>query len=202
MLLLTTASVGFSQQTNYSNTMPEFKGGSKEFVNFINKNFSYPKQAKQNCIGGNVNVRFVIDTSGNVASTEAINSIGFGCDEEALRLINMTSGKWKPGTQNGNPINTSYSTSILFKIEEDCIPIYESYLEKGKRLMEKENYGKAIVEFNKVIDILPYNPDALLKRGICKLNLSDTSGACEDWNKIPEILNGGAKEYLDKYCNK
>ena len=43
--------------------------------------------------------------------------------------------------------------------------------------------------------------DAYFMRGLAKYTLSDTEGACLDWNKAGELGYGDAYEYIKKYCN-
>ncbi len=196
-------SLGFTQNSKdfLNENFAQFKGGDNELHKYIVENTKYPKNAKQYCISGKVYVKFIVDSLGNLNTVEALNSLGYGCDEEAVRVIKSTTGKWKPGIKNNKPINIAYKIPIRFEANENCLPFYFEYLEAGDKLFEKDKYHKAIIEYNKILEISPYNPDALFKRGLSKLSISDTAGACYDWNKIPKVLNDKAKAYLLKYCD-
>ena len=204
LLQILIVSVCFAQQNgNFEvDTFAEFKGGDLELRKYIANKTNYPKNAEQYCISGRVYVNFIVDSLGNVDSAKALNSLGYGCDEEAIRVLLSTSGKWKPGIKDNKPINMSFSIPVIFKAIENCKPYYFKYLEAGDKLFEKNKFNKAILQYDKIIEIRPYNPDALFKRGLSKLNISDTTGACYDWYEIPKLLNDKAKDYLLKYCEK
>lgn len=92
--------------------MPEFPGGDKELMKFIEKNINYPKNAKNKGIKGAVIVRFVVNSTGKIENGEIIRGLDPECNNEALRIINLFP-IWIPGKQAGK------NTSVYF-----CIPIY------------------------------------------------------------------------------
>ncbi|HMG15888.1 MAG TPA: energy transducer TonB, partial [Saprospiraceae bacterium] len=69
--------------------MPVFEGGQKALKQFINENLQYPPEAQKNRIEGTIQVFFIIGTKGKVIEAKVINSLGYGCDEEALRVIKL-----------------------------------------------------------------------------------------------------------------
>jgi len=95
-------------------SMPEFTGGQKAFEAFLTSNLRYPQSAKEMCIMGKVYVSFLIDKAGNVTNVKVLRGIGCGCDEEAVRVIKLTSGKWKPGKQNGKTVQVLMTIPIKF----------------------------------------------------------------------------------------
>ena len=95
---------------------PQFKTGN--FNNFISKNLYYPDSSVKYNRYGVITVRFTIDTIGNVINAKAVsNWIGYGLEEEALRVINLSSGKWIPAKKENTqtPINYSTRINIHFK---------------------------------------------------------------------------------------
>ncbi len=92
----------------------EFPGGGPAFRYFIEKNMIYPPLAKANKIEGKVFVTFVVDKKGVVKHPAIHKSLGYGCDEEAIRLVKKMP-KWKPGIwYDDNPVHTRVTTSIPF----------------------------------------------------------------------------------------
>ena len=57
---------------------------------------------------------FIITTSGKVESVEIEKGLGFGCDEEAKRLIMLTDGYWKPARKEGRSVNSLMRLPIKF----------------------------------------------------------------------------------------
>lgn len=96
---------------------PEFEGGETALLKYVAESIRYPANALENKIEGKVIVQFLIDEQGKVSEATVRRSIGGGCDEEALRIINTTSGKWKPATRRGVPIKTWFTLPVSFKLE-------------------------------------------------------------------------------------
>ena len=96
--------------------MPEYPGGTDALLKFITSNIKYPAIAKQNGIEGKVLVQFIIDEKGNVVNLKVIKGIGYGCDEEAVRVCKMMP-RWIPGKLKGKPVAVKMVMPFLFKLE-------------------------------------------------------------------------------------
>lgn len=68
---------------------PYYEGGMSAMKVFIKQQLSYPKKAKAKKIEGTVYVRYTINYKGKVIDTKIISGIGYGCDEEAVRLVKL-----------------------------------------------------------------------------------------------------------------
>jgi len=55
----------------------------------IKSKMKYPKDALKEKIEGTVHLRYEIDYKGNVTKSKVISSLGYGCDEEAQRLVKL-----------------------------------------------------------------------------------------------------------------
>ncbi len=95
-------------------TMPEFTGGETVFLKFIKKNIIYPEGAKNAGIKGSVYLEFTVENDGSVSNIKVIKSLGYGCDEEAIRVIKLTSKMWTPAKQGGVAISSTYTISVKF----------------------------------------------------------------------------------------
>jgi len=91
--------------TIFSNpeVMPEFSGGESELYNFIRTNIKIPESAKENNISGKVIVQFIVEKDGSISNIEILRKLGFGCDEEVVRIINSMPN-WTPGKMNDGPV--------------------------------------------------------------------------------------------------
>jgi TonB family protein len=94
-------------------TFPQFPGGDDALYKYLRRNLNYPEEARRNHVEGKVKVTFVVDREGKIRDAKILEGIGYGCNEEALRLINEMPD-WKPGTQNGKPVQVQYYLPILF----------------------------------------------------------------------------------------
>ncbi len=96
--------------------MPEFPGGAAEMTKFIQKNIKYPMMARESDIQGRVYVNFVVEPDGSVSNVTVMRGIGGGCDEEAIRIVNMMP-KWNPGKQRGVAVRCSFTVPIVFRLQ-------------------------------------------------------------------------------------
>ena len=79
---------------------PEFIGGKMELQRYLDANLKYPAKAKEAKKEGIVYVSFTVSETGKVMNPKIVRSIGMGCDEEALRLVDEMPN-WKPGKEDG-----------------------------------------------------------------------------------------------------
>ena len=96
--------------------MPEFPGGVQAMYKFLYKNIKYPPLAKENDITGKVFIKFVVTSKGRVEKAHILKGIGGGCDEEALRVVNMMPG-WNPGKQRGKAVSVWFTLPIKFTLQ-------------------------------------------------------------------------------------
>lgn len=96
--------------------MPEFEGGIDGLKRFLAANIVYPEQAKAIGIEGTIYISFVVDENGNVGGAKILKGIGYGCDEEALRVVNKIP-KWKkPGRNANQPVRVRFNLPISFRL--------------------------------------------------------------------------------------
>jgi len=95
---------------------PEFPGGERALMSFINRAVRYPVIAQENGIQGTVYVNFVVGKDGSVYRATVTRGVDPSLDKEALRVINSLP-QWKPGMQQGKPVNVSYNSRIRFELQ-------------------------------------------------------------------------------------
>ncbi len=66
--------------------MPEFKDGLKMMYKWLGNNLRYPVNATYN--GIQCKVTFNVEKDGQISNVQVLKGIGFGCEEEAERVIN------------------------------------------------------------------------------------------------------------------
>ncbi|MFH1121695.1 MAG: energy transducer TonB [Bacteroidota bacterium] len=94
---------------------PIFTNDKINLAGFIAANLVYPEAAIKQNVSGIVKISFVVESHGRISNTSIVNSLGAGCNEEALRLIRMI--KWMPGTVNRMAVRTRMSISIHFNLD-------------------------------------------------------------------------------------
>ncbi len=97
--------------------MPQFIGGEESLFKFIISHLVYPPAAIENNVEGKIYLKFVVFKDGSVGDVKVISKtrLGFGCEEEAIRIVKMMP-KWKPGKQNGKPVAVYFVLPFQFKL--------------------------------------------------------------------------------------
>ncbi len=95
---------------------PTFPGGLKAMRLFIQQNLVYPKAALDAKIQGKVFLKYVVDRNGNVIETKVIHGIGYGCDEEAIRIVKLF--KFDVKQTRGLKIKHNKSIKIHFNLAQ------------------------------------------------------------------------------------
>jgi protein TonB len=96
-----------------------FPGGFAQWKKFLEKNLRADVPSENGAPAGSytVLVRFGVDREGNISDVKALTSLGYGLEEEAVRVI-MKGPKWTPGNQNGRAVNSYHTQPISFLITE------------------------------------------------------------------------------------
>lgn len=95
--------------------MPEFPGGPQALFEFIRDNLKYPQEAIDNQTEGRVILQFVVDKRGKVNNIQVKRSIDPALDRAAIDVVRALPA-WKPGMQNGQPVNVRYTLPVSFKL--------------------------------------------------------------------------------------
>ncbi len=98
---------------------PKFvDGGDEGLKKYISTHVKYPKEARKKNKSGLVLVKFSIDTAGNLTNVMVRKSSGHPLlDEEAIRVVSSTNGKWIPGTLDGKLIIVDYILPVRFTLK-------------------------------------------------------------------------------------
>lgn len=94
--------------------MPRPECGWTAFEEYLRTNLRYPEAALKEQKQGQVVVQFLVNTDGSLSDFKVVKGIGYGCDEEAIRLIKEGT-KWTGGKLKGEPVRIRYLMKIPFK---------------------------------------------------------------------------------------
>ena len=97
--------------------MPEFPGGYKEMMKYIEQNMRYPEEAKKAGTQGRVVVQFLVNKNGAISDVSVLHSVDRLLDAEAVRLV-RSMPKWKPGMQKGKAVTVKYTIPMMFRLTE------------------------------------------------------------------------------------
>lgn len=96
---------------------PEFEGGLRALYAFLGSKLKFPQEALDNGKEGTVYVKFVVDQNGKVCNLKLLNNLGYGLDQEALRVVAMIPDFKSPGKVNGKAVKVYYQLPIKFKVK-------------------------------------------------------------------------------------
>jgi len=87
--------------------MPEYLGGEQELQKFLVTNlFSHPELSGKGC--GKVYIHFCIEIDGRISDVRPFRPCNPVLDAECMRVVWLTSGKWKCGRLKGKPVRVQY----------------------------------------------------------------------------------------------
>lgn len=176
---------------------------------FLIRHVQYPEEAKDWQQEGTEVIKFVVTPKGEVTGFNIINSVSPEIDREVMRVLKTTNGLWRPGLNNGQPVEMAKEVSIDFKFcngsEEiinttDFVDRAKLFFNKGNRQLFKENNKSALKQYNRAIRYLPNDKSLLVIRGLCRYKLGDKIGACQDWNRIKALGGLDSDYYLNNFC--
>ena len=95
---------------------PQFPGGRKELLKYMDENMVHPEEMRRLGTEGEVIVKFFVEANGVISGVTVLKSLTTEFDEEAKRLVrNMP--YWIPGKKNGTPVRYQMTMPINFKIK-------------------------------------------------------------------------------------
>ena len=111
----TSDDVGFQPSTPTVMELAAPEGGRRMFKQYLEQNLQYPQQALENKIEGKVTVQFTIDMTGQLSDFRVLRGLGFGCEDEVIRLIRQ-GPKWSPTKKNEAPIKDRVRVRMRFSL--------------------------------------------------------------------------------------
>lgn len=93
---------------------PQYKGGMAALKKFIADHLVYPQEALNAKIEGTVEVAYDVDGLGRIKNARILSGIGYGCDEEVIRLINSL--VYQTAINKGKNTLTHKKLKINFKL--------------------------------------------------------------------------------------
>ncbi|MEO1253258.1 MAG: TonB family protein [Bacteroidota bacterium] len=91
------------------------ENGRKSYKSYLETNLKYPQAAKENEIEGTVVLQVLITSSGRIGTISVKKSLGYGCDEEAKRLV-REGPAWEPAKKGNNTIEDEVRVKVKFKL--------------------------------------------------------------------------------------
>lgn len=104
----------YPQKNVFDVPTPYFDDPKMNIYKYLPKELKYPEQAFAREISGIVTLDFVIEQDGLPSNIVVKESVGGGCDNEAIRLLKGL--RWIPATKDKKIVRSSSSLAITFKL--------------------------------------------------------------------------------------
>ncbi len=95
----------------------EPQGGRDAFEKYLEQKLHYPETALDNKIEGKVTIQFTVSQSGDLLDFQILKGLGYGCDEEVIRLI-KEGPSWTPTQRNDEPVTDKVKVRLKFQLPE------------------------------------------------------------------------------------
>ncbi len=100
----------------FAEHMPVFNTEKNGILNYVATHISYPPTALAIGIEGTVHVSFVVNELGKVENMKVLKGLGYGCDEEVVRMLSKMPTWMKPGRNGDKPVKVRYNIPVRFRL--------------------------------------------------------------------------------------
>ncbi len=131
---------------------PHISGNREQLKEFLKKNLTYPEEALENKIEGVVIIKYKVSGNGEVFDVAIAKGLGYGCDEEAIRLVKMI--KYDAVKNRGVRVTSHSKIKIPFRLPREnkqqkikMVYTQSASGEKEKKKEPKEKQPKATYNY-------------------------------------------------------
>jgi len=93
---------------------PYYKGGNAAIKKFLAENLKYPEEAIIAKIEGHVEATYDVNDLGKTFNIKVSESLGYGCDEEVVRLVELL--KYEKAYNKGRNVTIHRKIKVDFKL--------------------------------------------------------------------------------------
>ncbi len=144
------------------------------------------------CMGTSI-IGFTVNKDGKLRDFKIINSVGSPVDWELVNILRTTDGMWKPGLNNGTPVDMYQEVSLMLcsapgNDYSDFVRLSQHRFTKaGELFYEKNKPKRALRKYNQSARFTPKDKSLLMCRGLCYYELGNIEKAREDWNRLRQL---------------
>ena len=120
--------------------MPRYRGGDEALRKFIYENLEYPQEALKHKVEGVVEASYDVDGNGRIKNIKILESLGYGCDDEVIRLINLL--KYEKAYNKGRNVTSHKKLKVDFKLPKTPVRRLNYQLTSSKPSQQKPDKPK------------------------------------------------------------
>jgi hypothetical protein len=145
---------------------------------FLSTHVSYPKDAVNNNVEGDVVISFIVNQAGKTEGLTLVSSSDLSLSTNSMVAFNSIGKEWVPAKVNQLPVSKKYL--LIFRYNLNPMPESNECTEKVKAELENKKYDKALKICNKAIEADQYNFQMIRMRSSVKELAGDPEGAKKD----------------------
>lgn len=93
-------------------------GGNIAYLEHVYSEINYPAKARYNNVGGTVLIEVTVNELGLMETANIKQGIGYGCDEEALKVVKIASSSgFQPALKGGKAVKVKFELPVVFRVE-------------------------------------------------------------------------------------
>jgi len=165
---------------------------------------------------GFVELEFTVKVDGKLDSIEFIKHDDSINDEEAVRLLSLTDGAWRPGKIDGQKVSERMIIRYYFFDGSEESSADKNIL-KAKESFNKEAFVQCVAFCDQALRVNPFDTEVLKLKGTSLLKLGYKDASCTTFNlakhyyaeNIDELISmscmgtypqqSGEKDYFDEF---
>lgn len=119
---------------------PSYPGGRAAINELIKRELRYPEKALAAKVEGKVKVSYTLNHKGIVTSAKVVKGLGHGCNEEAIRLVNLL--RFDVPKNRGVRVTFNKTITINFRLPKQKKPAvnYQYTSSNPKQIKSKKSY--------------------------------------------------------------
>ncbi len=171
-------------------TIPIYGSSIQDMEKLILDDLNFPTGFEDSCSVGTMVAQVVISKEGNLRIVEIIDYDNLGIDFQfkLIELLNLTAGKWHPGTYEEKPVNVLHNIRAVFSPKgngcQEAASMFASANElarQGEISYADGDLDTALDKWGSAIKLFPNNAEFRLLRGQTLLEKGlNPFQACED----------------------
>ena len=104
------------QILEFTDIEPQFPGGEKAMMKFIQDNIQYPAIDREEGNQGKVYVEFIVEKDGSLTGIKVLRGVSAGIDKEAMRIVRKMPN-WKPAEAGGKVVRSISRLPFTFRLD-------------------------------------------------------------------------------------
>jgi hypothetical protein len=178
----------------------QFVSGNKNIQTLFIKNYKLTMERINRVKSGIVELQFIVKSDGKLDSIEFIKHDDNINDLEAIRLLSLTDGAWRPGQVDGKKLSEKLVIRYFFSDNAKEKSADKKIL-KAREAFDKASFDNCVKYCNQALEVNPFDTDVLKLKGISLLKLGKRNESCEVLNLASNYYAENIEELVSSSCN-